>query len=41
MTSAELSPDEKNEEGWYYNFGTAEGTTEEVFSVSHFIESGR
>ncbi len=35
------SPDEKNEEGWYYNFGDKEGTTEEVFSVSHFIEIGR
>jgi len=35
------SPDEKGEEGWYMNMGTAEGTTEEVFSVSHFIEIGR
>ncbi|MFN2425351.1 MAG: DUF1329 domain-containing protein [Candidatus Binatia bacterium] len=35
------SPDEKGEEGWYFNVGTAEGTTEEVFSVSKFIEGGR
>lgn len=35
------SPDEKGEEGWYFNVGPAEGTTEEVFSVSHFIEAGR
>ena len=35
------SPDEKGEEGWHFNVGDAEGTTEEVFSVSHFIEVGR
>lgn len=29
------------EDGWYYNFGEAEGVTEEVFSVSNFIETGR
>jgi outer membrane biosynthesis protein TonB len=29
------------EEGWYYNFGDAEGTTEDVFTVSHFIQAGR
>ena len=35
------SPDEKGEEGWYYNMGDKEGTTEDIFSVSHFIEIGR
>jgi outer membrane biosynthesis protein TonB len=35
------SPDEKGEEGWYYNMGDKEGTTEDVFGVSHFIEIGR
>lgn len=35
------SPDEPGEEGWYFNVGDREGTTEEVFSVTHFIESGR
>jgi outer membrane biosynthesis protein TonB len=35
------SPDEKGEEGWYYNMGDKEGTTEDVFAVSHFIEIGR
>lgn len=34
-------PAHAGEEGWYYNFGDAEGTTEEVFTVSHFIEIGR
>ncbi|MBI5505920.1 MAG: DUF1329 domain-containing protein [Deltaproteobacteria bacterium] len=33
--------DAPGEEGWYYNFGDAEGTTEEVFMVSAFIGSGR
>jgi outer membrane biosynthesis protein TonB len=35
------SPTEKGEEGWYYNMGDKEGTTEDIFSVSHFIEIGR
>ncbi|HEY2774340.1 MAG TPA: DUF1329 domain-containing protein [Candidatus Binatia bacterium] len=35
------SPSTPQEEGWYFNFGDKEGTTEEVFSVSHFIETGR
>jgi outer membrane biosynthesis protein TonB len=35
------SPDEIGEEGWYYNMGDKEGTTEDIFSVSHFIEVGR
>jgi outer membrane biosynthesis protein TonB len=35
------SPKVPGEEGWYYNFGDTEGTTEEVFSVSHFIQVGR
>jgi len=35
------SPDAKGEEGWYYRFGAAEGTTEEKFSVSNFIQAGR
>ncbi len=30
----------KDEEGWYWNRGSEEGTTEQVFSVSHFIEAG-
>ena len=34
-------PQVKGEEGWYFNFGTNEGTTEDVFSVSHFIQVGR
>ena len=29
------------EEGWYYNFGGAEGTTEAVFEISSFIKGGR
>jgi len=33
--------DAVGEEGWYYNFGAAEGTTEEIFEVSTFIDSGR
>lgn len=33
--------DAPNEEGWFYNFGEAEGTTEEKFLVSAFIGSGR
>jgi hypothetical protein len=34
-------PDVAGEEGWYYNFGSAEGVTEEVFSVSNMIGGGR
>lgn len=34
-------PDVPAEEGWYYNFGPAEGVTEEVFSVSNMIGGGR
>lgn len=33
--------DAPDEEGWYFNFGEAEGTTEDVFLVSAFIGSGR
>jgi hypothetical protein len=31
----------KDEDGWYYRFGAAEGTTVEEFSVSNFIGGGR
>ena len=34
------SPDTQGEEGWYFNFGDAEGVTEDVFTVSHFIDAG-
>jgi len=34
-------PDVKDEDGWYYNFGEAEGVTEDVFSVSTMIQTGR
>ncbi len=35
------SPSVPGEEGWYFNFGSAEGTVEEAFSVSAIIASGR
>ncbi len=35
------SPDFPGEEGWYFNFGAAEGTTEEAFSISSIIAQGR
>jgi hypothetical protein len=35
------SPDFPGEEGWYFNFGDAEGTTEEAFSLMHMISGGR
>lgn len=35
------SPDFPGEEGWYFNFGDAEGTTEEAFSVQYMISQGR
>jgi len=35
------SPSVEGEEGWYFNFGPAEGTVEEAFTVSSIIASGR
>jgi len=35
------SPEFPGEEGWYINFGDAEGTTEEAFSLSRIISQGR
>ncbi len=35
------SPEFPGEEGWYFNFGEAEGTTEEPFQLSTIIASGR
>jgi hypothetical protein len=35
------SPDMPDEDGWYYVFGEAEGTTREEFSVTNFVGSGR
>ena len=35
------SPRYKGEEGWYVNFGDAEGTTEEVFNLTSIIAGGR
>ena len=35
------SPDFPGEEGWYFNFGDAEGTTEQAFSLTHMISQGR
>ncbi len=35
------SPAFPGEEGWYFNFGDAEGTTEEPFLISNIISSGR
>ncbi len=35
------SPEFPGEEGWYFNFGDAEGTTEEAFSLSRIISQGR
>ena len=35
------SPAYPGEEGWYFNFGDAEGTTEEAFSLSRIIAQGR
>ncbi|HYB98796.1 MAG TPA: DUF1329 domain-containing protein [Candidatus Limnocylindrales bacterium] len=35
------SPQYPGEEGWYINVGEREGTTEEVFEVSSFIQTGR
>ena len=35
------SPTFPGEEGWYINVGDREGTTEEVFEVSSFIQTGR
>lgn len=35
------SPSIAGEEGWYFNFGPAEGTVEEAFSVAAIISSGR
>jgi outer membrane biosynthesis protein TonB len=34
-------PAREGEEGWYWNFGEEEGTTEDQFTVAHFIEAGR
>jgi hypothetical protein len=36
-------PDEsfKDEDGWYLNNGSAEGTTEAAFDVASFIGEGR
>jgi len=31
----------QNEEGWYFNLGDKAGNTEDVFTISHLIESGR
>jgi len=30
-----------DEEGWYFNFGDAEGTTEQAFAISSIIAAGR
>jgi hypothetical protein len=35
------SPRFAGEEGWYINFGDAEGTTEEAFNLSAVISQGR
>ncbi len=35
------SPQVSDEEGWYFNFGDAEGTTEDAFSLSRVISQGR
>jgi len=35
------SPAYAGEEGWYFNFGDAEDTTEEAFSLSSIISAGR
>ncbi|HYC54139.1 MAG TPA: DUF1329 domain-containing protein [Candidatus Binatia bacterium] len=35
------SPSMAGEEGWYFNFGAAEGTTEDVFLISNIIAGGR
>jgi len=35
------SPRFPNEEGWFFNFGDAEGTTEDVFNLSAVISQGR
>jgi len=35
------SPSVPGEEGWYFNFGDAEGTTEDVFLLSNIISTGR
>ena len=35
------SPSVPGEEGWYFNFGDAEGTVEDVFLISNIIASGR
>lgn len=35
------SPRFPNEEGWFFNFGDAEGTTEDVFNLSAVIAQGR
>ena len=35
------SPRYEGEEGWYFNFGDEEGTTEEVFNLSAIIAQGR
>jgi hypothetical protein len=29
------------EEGWYFNLGEKAGTKEDIFTISHLIESGR
>ena len=34
------SPEFPGEEGWYFNFGDAEGTTEQAFSLSFMISQG-
>ena len=35
------SPEMKDEDGWYYVFGEAEGTTREEFAITNFVGSGR
>jgi hypothetical protein len=35
------SPQAEGEEGWYFNFGDAEGTTEETFALATIIAGGR
>ncbi len=35
------SPAYPGEEGWYFNFGEAEGTSEDPFLISNIISSGR
>jgi hypothetical protein len=35
------SPSIAGEEGWYFNFGAGEGTTEDVFLISNIIAGGR